>query len=57
MPLFYAVLSQRLDIVKMLIEKGVNINSRNKRNETALFCACMFDGISPEKSEEIAEYL
>ena len=41
--LYYAVLMGGLDNVKLLVERGANVNSTTKTNSTPLRAAC-FDG-------------
>jgi ankyrin repeat protein len=51
MPLIPAVMSGNLDIVKLLVESGVNVDKSNDDEETALFIA-MFNS-----RQHIVEYL
>ena len=49
--LHLACSSDSLPLVKYLVEKGININSENKDDETPLFIAC------DRNKKEIIEYL
>jgi ankyrin repeat protein len=42
-PIHAAVFTNRLDIVTLLIQSGVGINTRNQYGETSLILTCSFD--------------
>jgi ankyrin repeat protein len=50
-PLTKAIYNSRLDIVKILVEAGVNINKKNTDGNTALMCATRINNL------EIVKYL
>jgi ankyrin repeat protein len=51
MPILVAITSNRLDMVKLLVESGVSVNKINSDNQTALFHAKFLD------RKDIIEYL
>lgn len=40
-PLHYAVLARRKDLVKLLVDKGADVNGRDTRQSTPLHAACL----------------
>jgi len=42
-PLIHAVISDKIDIIRLLIKNGVDINKKNQETDTALNKACEFD--------------
>jgi len=45
-PIFYALRSENVNLIKWFVEMGANLNKGNYENETPLFIACSSDNES-----------